>query len=63
MHYTMAFISEILRYRNHTPIGFFHKAITNCKIGITIYTVIFKIVGPLPSRFKIRKIIFNQSLI
>ena len=33
MHYTMAFISEMLRFRNPAPIGVFHKTLTNCKLG------------------------------
>ncbi|XP_054158509.1 uncharacterized protein LOC128956821 [Oppia nitens] len=32
-HYVMAFMAEILRYKNPGPTGFFHKAMTTCKIG------------------------------
>ncbi|CAG2169093.1 unnamed protein product [Oppiella nova] len=33
LHYTMAYVYEILRYRNSTPIGFFHSTIKDCKLG------------------------------
>ncbi|XP_054158276.1 cytochrome P450 1A1-like, partial [Oppia nitens] len=33
LHYTMAFISETLRYRNVAPYGLPHKAIVDCQLG------------------------------
>ena len=33
-HYVMAFISEILRFRNVAPTGAFHKAVVRSNIGI-----------------------------
>ncbi|CAG2106108.1 unnamed protein product, partial [Medioppia subpectinata] len=33
MHYTMAYIWEIMRYKNIAPIGFFHLTIKDSKIG------------------------------
>ncbi|CAG2113217.1 unnamed protein product, partial [Medioppia subpectinata] len=33
LNYTLAFISEILRHKNPFPIGVFHKALVNSKIG------------------------------
>ncbi|CAG2109114.1 unnamed protein product [Medioppia subpectinata] len=33
LNYTMAFISEILRHRNPTPIGLFHKTMVNTKLA------------------------------
>ena len=32
-HYTMAFISETMRYRLVVPMGMFHKAVVNTTIG------------------------------
>ncbi|CAG2101775.1 unnamed protein product, partial [Medioppia subpectinata] len=34
LNYTMAFISEMLRHRNPTPIGIFHKTMVNTKLGL-----------------------------
>jgi len=33
-HYVNAFISETMRFRNIVPVGVFHKAVVQSKIGI-----------------------------
>ncbi|CAG2175571.1 unnamed protein product, partial [Oppiella nova] len=33
LHYTMAYVYEVFRYRNSAPIGFFHKTLKDCKLG------------------------------
>ncbi|CAG2180045.1 unnamed protein product [Oppiella nova] len=33
LNYVMAFLSEILRFRNALPIGVFHKTMVDCKLG------------------------------
>ncbi|CAG2104911.1 unnamed protein product [Medioppia subpectinata] len=53
LNYTMAFISEILRYKNATPIGVPHKMLDDSKLEVSklskVYGLVFTLwIGPLP---------------
>ncbi|CAG2172688.1 unnamed protein product, partial [Oppiella nova] len=36
LHYTMAYVYEVFRYRNSAPIGFFHKTLKDCKLDTCV---------------------------